>query len=1046
MAICTKAVDNARALEMFYYKNPEHQMSEIFQKMQGLASMLNKYKPGTLVRQEFSRHHNLKESALEVNDIVKELVKADTWEQVAEIDDRSVVHELNLKLDQMMQTAIYAHVKPADFSETRLITGQFVNQYKALLAEDNTSRWMEKVFSGEFIRKYLPSEMKKTFDGFIVQKDRLFRRYKNIDVKRTKYRRVVNDVETGVTNLIGSAVRIFEDYRSPHVTVDQSRKLLKYFDADLQRQSEDIYDGDPFGMLKETLKDEMNIKEDNIESVINHMKNIYKSWAELNYGTSDAIKIKGPNEERDSSHYNPRDYKKSLLGFLYTMGDNIVDQLLSSEIPITKLDKTQVFFLQKFGDQRVDEIKAKFPSITLDPMKIRSGYVPIGKNNEFEQVLESVGKEAMFSKLDMFGARTKRAEANDTDFAEVLTADVELLRHVASDIALYTFGQDINAHIKDNAGTGTYQKWVDSKGKGWDRMEDGMFRRYADYVTRHFEDRLNPDKVASGSRTFQTFKKLALMSLGLQGTLGLTKSALNNYSQALIGRLNTISGDQYLNIRGVFDRDKKSPDKTLAMVADTVERETKDRIKGRKAGFIMQDIDAENMNKVSIESIDNMIKKGFELSEASISYGMALPLVGVLKGVGAITRINIDNLKNGLKDNFLSMAGSEQIIRNFTSKVIMNEAHAKYVGLKAAGKEPKGQKEVEAFVKDILKGSQYTHDRLDGVLHGDFDKQTKPFWSYSLNKAEDYQHLLTGLAQAQMYMFKQAGMFGMMGAISGGLAKPIGYGKKGNLGINAAGISSVAPMIIGLDFVYEFMMDMITDDPIRMSYTNAFNQLDLPLAGAEAIWGMTVAMTGGNVTEAQFKNITDKFRSFGLGMTYGRDVDDKEMKGMGTIALAANSTIEPFKIIFDIATEGVNPENAKEFKTRMRNRNTQWGMLDQIIGTGNDPLQTILKTAYTAGTFFGEGKGKDADKMSYLRINAIKSLILGEVGLSPYTFKEPSTLRSSNASNWIDYNSVISDMNSGHYSYGRERSGATNMTKWIEKNDAPTNAYFNMGQ
>jgi len=1024
MTVCNKAIASLNGIDAFYFSDPTKEMAQIMKKLKGLSNVLSKSENAYL-KTSFKDIHNIKQGATTVNDLVFSMLGIDDWNKIKNLNDKQLIHAMNFQIDSMMETAIYAGVKPAAFSEDTMLISEFASQYKAIMAADATERWMMKLFSGEFIRKYLPESLRDNWDGLIVQKDKLFRRNKQVDTKRTRYRKVVNDVEVQVNGLMRKATEIFDKNRSPHLTADDSAKYLKYFDADIMEESKKTKDGNPYGLLMEALKEEKRLEGDALTESIDHMKRVYESWQELNYGVKGDIRIKPNDVEDDGSYYDPRDHQGTMLKYIHDIGDNLVDQLMKSEVDKNALDVTQKFFLEKFGNE---ETEARF-GVKPNPLQIRAGYVPIGKNNELDQIITSVGDQPMFSTIDMFGSRKQRAEITDTDFRENFTNDMELLRHVASDVSLYTYAQDLRTHMAGK----DYAAWRAEKGSEGSDMEDGMYRRYHEYVIKQFEGRTKRKK--NQSKTFNTFKKLGLMTLGLQGTMGLSESALNNYIQGTIGALNIVSGEQYVDLAFNLGRAKNNPDKNIGIIADVVKKESEGKIKGRKASFVLTDVDANNQ--------DQFLKAGFKLAEAAMSYGPLLPALTILKPLSKM----LGKSTEPLKDRFYSMTGSEQILRNFNSKVLMNMVHAKYVAQKAAGTAPKTQKGLEEFVKNIMKDNQYYFDRFDQTMFGDFDKQTKPFWTYSLNSAEKYRDLFTGLAGAQFYMFRQAGMFGLLGSISQGLAKPFIAGGKGT---KTSAITTIAPAIIGLDLIYEFASDMLMDDPIKLSALNAVNQLDLPLGALEWIHCQMAPMLGMNVTEQQFQNVTDKLIRFGAGMLKGNRLEDedetlyKQSDLAGYFARAAHATVEPFRIIKDIAIDGVNPDNTKEFKDRIRNRATGVGMLDAIIGPGNDALRMILKSTYTAGTLFGSGTDTRSNKqMAYIRSKALANLFLGQVGLQPYVFSNKGgNLRRSNGLSFMAYKNTLSDMKAGHYGSDIKASNGGKMLSWADENDKPTNNFF----
>jgi len=1022
--------------ESFFYTDPRGEMNQVVNKLRGLAMMLSKKSEGSTVRMEFDIHHNITKGINDVNEIFRGLLKhtldTDNFGAIKELKDTDVITELQLLTDHMMETAIHAGVKPASFAEDKMLTEEFVNQYKVLLGAKNTERWLMKLFGGQWVRKFLSEDAARDWDGGIVQKDKLWRNNRRLDNKRTAYKNVVNPVEVQVTVLTKKLASIFSSNGSEHLTATQQARFLKYYDGDLQEESRRIHDGDAFGEIKRAMADD-GIHEDNIPLALKSMDGLYSSWQQLNYGVSGKL----PED------YDPRNYQNTILGYIYGMGDASVKQILESGANFDALNDAQRFWLEKFGDKSEAEIAKKYPPqngvprIKIKKFEFRTGYVPTGKNTELESMLTTAADFKMFKSMDMLGRRFSKPEVTDSDVRESIVSDLELLRHVSSDIALYTFAQDVKFHIVMGKGKDAnnekqgeaYDLWKDAKGAGGYEMEDGMYTRYYTRILANFDKRMSGGIERNEAKSFKTMKQLALLTLGLQGTMGLADSAVNNFLQATIGRLNIISMKQWWQIEWAPSEDKASADPALNQAATEVEGLMRNKVKGRNAAFILSDVDQDLQTKT--------LKKGFELAEAAMSYGPFLAALPLLKSAAFLMGKNTD----AFKDGFWSMTGSERIIRNFNSKILHNLVKAKYTARLAAGDPPKDMKK---FVQRIYDENSYYLDKMDGVLHGEFDKQTKPFWAYSLNDAETTSQLLTGLALGQFYMFRQAGMFGMLGASAYGLGKAVSAGPKNNFGLKDNAISTVAPIIIGLDFLYEYASDMLVENPIRLSVLNTVNQMDLPLGALEFIHCMAAPALGLKVTEQQFQNMQDKIVRFGAGMIKGNRLQDEDASLYAHFSLAtrlgrvANTSIEPVMLMKDMIFNGVNPESAKEYKIRMRNMYSGIGLVDQVVGGGNDMLKSILKGTYAASALMSNVKRGDENNMSIIRSNALGSYIRYLTHTGIYTVQDETKLRSNNATAYLRRSEVEQNIDNGHLS---EEEGSI-MRDFFRDYDAPSNHLY----
>jgi len=989
------------------------EMSKNVYKLASLAQVIARDTSPDTLKSTFRNITGVREGQIHVQDLLKSMYGTDNWKAVAKSNDKDVMLTFETKYNQMIKLAIEAGTKPSSFSEDVKLTEAFLEDYEPFLYAEKSSRAIENILSGEVIRKLLPAEAQKKWDGLIQLKDKVFRRNLKLDEKRLRFKKVTDDIEISVLALSDRVAKIFSDNPSSVISPAQANVLLKYFGAEYQDEGEKSSSRDPLEPLKRAMKNEFDIvDQEKVSQGVKDLSRVYETWQKLNYGVSGRIKLKeGSIASTTKGEYNPREHPDSILGFLYQTGDNIVDQLLSSNLKYHDLHDTQRLFLEKYGDIREKEIKEKWgDKIVIKPAEIRKGYVPMSKVNEMEDLVGTLASKDIFSSLDMLKERPS-VHKDSEPFQDSISAMLELVRFVAADVSQYTFAKEVKIYTTREA-KGHYLSWKDDRGIGNHELESGVFERYHEYILGRFEKR----KVAgrkNQSAVFQNFKKWTIAGMAVQGTMPLMDSALNNVVQAVIARFNTISLKQYLDFGSTTKASKISSDPVIKSIADRVTGQVENKVRGRNADFILHDVDMTVNSKA--------LKTAFEIAEGSIRYGHAAPIALFIKGMKQAWTLGKGESADTsrLKDTILSMSGSEQMIRNFNVKIAINQIVSMYK-MQDAGGDTKfsefDEKQMTDWIDNAMKSNQYYFGRLEEELHGNFTKDTKPFSAYKLGDAETTSDLLIGLGSAQFYMFRQATMFGLLGAV-GSLAKSTSGAK--NLNINSS--AAFASTIILSDFIYEYYSDMFADNPIRFSALNAVNQIDPLIGGAEALHAIMAPMFDMPVTQKQYDTITEKLVRFGAGMTRGTLSEDEsnkpfleQLKGMLDITEVAAKALDPVKLTFDMLTQGVNTSNVKEFKDRMRNRGTGWAPIDNILGPGNDFIRFFLKSTMAASAAVSDGKHSERDKQSYLRVNLMKSLLLGKIGAGFYTFDNEINLRTNNASSYITQNNMYAAAKGNH--------------------------------
>jgi len=989
------------------------EMSRNVYKLSSLAQVIARDTSPDTLKSTFRNITGIREGQIHVQDLLKSMFGTTNWKAVAKSNDKDIILAFETKYNQMIKLAIESGAKPSSFSEDVKLTEAFLEDYEPFLYAEKSSRFIENILSGEVIRKLLPADAQKKWDGLIQLKDKAFRRNPKLDPKRLRFKKVTDDIEISVLALSDRVAKLFSDNPSSVVSPAQANVLLKYLGAEYQDEGRKSSSKDRLEPLKRAMKNEFNITEpEKISQGIKDLERVYETWQKLNYGVSGDIKLAEESiASTKKGEYNPRDHQDSVLGFLYQTGDNIVDQLLNSNLTYHDLHDTQRLFLEKYGDGKEDEIKAKWGDrIVVDPAKIRKGYVPMSKVTEMEDLVGTLASKDIFSNLDMLKERPSTHKESEP-FQDSISSMLELVRFVASDVSQYTFAKEVKIYTTRDA-KGHYLSWQNDRGVGNHELESGIFERYHEYILGRFEKRKDANR-KNRSEVFQNFKKWTIAGMAVQGTMPLMDSALNNVVQAVIARFNTISIKQYLDYGSTTKSSKISSDPVVKSIADRVTAQVENKVRGRNADFVLHDVDMTVNSKA--------LKTAFEIAEGSIRYGHLAPAALFIKGMKQAWTLGKGESADTsrMKDTILSMSGSEQVIRNFNVKVAMNQIVAMYK-VQDAGGDTKfstfNEKQMNDWIDNSMKSNQYYFGRLEEELHGNFTKDTKPFSAYKLGDAETTADLLVGLGSAQFYMFRQATMFGLLGAV-GSLAKSASGAK--NLKINSS--AAFASSLILTDFLYEYYSDMFADNPIRFSALNAVNQIDPLVGGAEALHAIMAPMFDIPVTQKQYDTITEKLVRFGAGMTRGTLSEDENNKpfleqltGMLDITAVAAKSLDPVKLTFDMITQGVNTSNVKEFKERMRNRGTGWAPVDNILGPGNDFIRFFLKSTMAASAAVTNGKHSERDKQSYLRVNLMKSLLLGKIGAGFYTFDNTVNLRSNNASSYITQNNMYAAAKGNH--------------------------------
>ena len=172
----------------------------------------------------------------------------------------------------------------------------------------------------------------------------------------------------------------------------------------------------------------------------------------------------------------------------------------------------------------------------------------------------------------------------------------------------------------------------------------------------------------------------------------------------------------------------------------------------------------------------------------------------------------------------------------------------------------------------------------------------------------------------------------------------------------------------------------------------------------------------------------------------------EQWKEMLNLPKVLSKTAEPASLMWDMFAEGVNVDNAKSFKDRIRERGTGVGAVDAITGPGSDLVRFILKSTFTAATFVSDTKRGNEKKTSYLRTNALKSLFLGKLGLSPYSFdNKEGPIRRENALSFAAQRFVITNMKNGHLDASPE-GNASKQLFWLKDHANPSNHLFKDNQ
>jgi len=996
------------------YATDSSLMAKNVYKIAVLAEVIARDSTSDTMKSNFRNITNIRDGEIQVQDLLRSIYGTGDWKSLMKSNDKDIALAFETKFNQMLKLAVESGTKPAAFAESKYLTESFLAEYEPFIYAEKTDRFFQKALSGEFVRKFLPQQMQDDWDGLIRSKDKEWRRNLTLDQKRKAFTKVTDDLELDTRKLSDKIAKIFKDNPSRVLSPEQSNELLKYYDEELRYQDSQAFHGDSEHTLRKVMKEDFKIIEkEDLDQAVKDLDRVYSSWQEINYGITGDIPLKeGSIADIDGDKYNPRNYEGSVLGFMYKLGDNVVDQLLQSNLGPLELNDVQRMFLSKYGDIREKAIKEKFgQDFEIVPVQIRNGYVPMNKTPEIEEMLVGAESSKMFKEVVLFKERT-RAHKESDPFQDSIVANIELLRFVGSDIAQYTFAQEVRKYTSPS--NKEYQKWKDDRGPGNHEMEAGMYERYHKFILNRFTARTD-SKRRNKSEIFQNVKKWTIAGMSLQGTMPLMDSAQNNVIQATMARFNTISLSQFIDFNSTTKASKASSDKNIVAITNRVHDLVEDKVRGRNADFVLHDVDMTVNSKA--------LKAAFEIAEGSIRYGHLAPIAMGVKGLKTLWNLgggNVSTDTSSMKDTkYFSMSGSEQWIRNFDTKVATNQMVAMY---KAQSLENPDKfknisdADLKNWTNEAMKSNQYYFARIEEELHGNFTKDTKPFSAYRLGDAETTSDLIIGLASAQFYMFRQATTFGLLGAV-GSLGKQAGAAKHGKIHEQSA----FAASIILADLAYEYYSDMWADNPIRFGALNAVNQIDPLLGGLEGLHAVMAPLFDLKVTQEQYDGITEKLARFGAGMVRGTLSEDEnnkpfleQIKGMLDLTSVAMRAAEPITLTFDMLTQGVNTRNAKDFKDRMRNRGTGWAPVDNILGPGNDFLRFFLKSTMTASAMATDGKRSEQQEQSYLRTNLMKSLLLGKLGFGFYTFDNETNTRINNASSYITQNNFQASAEGGY--------------------------------
>jgi hypothetical protein len=481
----------------------------------------------------------------------------------------------------------------------------------------------------------------------------------------------------------------------------------------------------------------------------------------------------------------------------------------------------------------------------------------------------------------------------------------------------------------------------------------------------------------------------ALLALSTSGILAL--GGVKNVYQGYISLVSNIGMDEYFDKRtGTFSlkKAKLSEDKNIVKMADMIDKYVMPA-SGKRADMILHDINAESEN---IKRMAKLSADVMNFAEKTYHYSVFAPLK--MMADAYFPGGKLSNAADWVKDSWFSMSGSEKYLRSWKMNEAMFHIISEYkmdmdfIEKNSNSSDEAMRKSAETLskrwtsskIEDTIKSSlaeiEYELYNKDAEYFGDFNPDSKPFWTHALENAETFPQVMLGFLATSVMTFRHPVNYALNQAIQN-TAKQAGRKNFVNI-----------PMGQALLFFMDIANDVsessrekfgfISDSPLLNAWNQA-SDASLPFKGVAALCGAGLNMP---MTKESYLRIASDYARWTGGLLAGRTLEsmaESYYRGEPLFAVMNarwNSTSDLPKLLtaktfaqYQRASEGV----------RQASRMTL-PFFDTILSSSNDYVKLILETYKGISAITHITKAKESKQMMQELIKsggAVRDNLLG---------------------------------------------------------------------
>ena len=584
---------------------------------------------------------------------------------------------------------------------------------------------------------------------------------------------------------------------------------------------EDFMMSDHFKKLRDAMTKTGEYSDDQVtDAFVESLRSFQREWNRVNYGVDD------PQAMGDK--YNPREYKNSVTGTIYSIGDKLVDliKMRSSIAGEHALSYQEREYLRLFGNNE---------------FRLRQNYIPSRRGDEpdpYDSLIftDPTDKVNIPGIPDWMKTRKNAIEKSD-DFTKIMKENLLSFAWAADMTGLYSMKSGLREALD-----ATPQSWKDEN-----RSAASAITYFADVMDRYFEKDRSKRKAhveAARNLSIATTSMFGLM-------LGMPKTALANYLGGGIGFLSQYGAD-IAGMKRDFDEAfaGKSGDterEIASLVSSVVESEFMSS--GRMAEFIEREgiIDTPDSGKLVAAT-----KYARDMSMKVADFGTSKGIFFFLPFMQAFT-----------------MKGSEERMRRMARVVLYDKATSEIQAKIASGAIEKSDTEAIKSIIDSHKEDTYMSM---GMALGEFSPLNRPFWTWMTRKdADTLGKVVLGTAASMWWTFRQVGMHNINMIVKAGVET---FNPKNNMTIPQRMKSGSLPgmflmlMLAGYDIATR-VLKRGTPRATFVLNANPFQELTTMAHGAK----LFAPMLNINVSEAEAEEIKENLLRLAGGAFAGHSLE-----------------------------------------------------------------------------------------------------------------------------------------------------------------------------